>query len=56
MRGGVEISLNKTQKLRLERALEKLESISSKSNFSDASVTIADDIPINYEDGVLKYL
>ncbi|CAI9107929.1 OLC1v1007412C1 [Oldenlandia corymbosa var. corymbosa] len=54
MRGEVEIPLNKTQKLRLERALEKLESISSKANLSDASVTVADEISVNYEDGVLQ--
>ncbi|XP_027168438.1 exosome complex component RRP4 homolog isoform X2 [Coffea eugenioides] len=52
---GVQLSLNKTQKLRLETALEKLESLSSStSNNSNASVTVADTIPINYEDGVLK--
>ncbi|XP_027123570.1 exosome complex component RRP4 homolog [Coffea arabica] len=52
---GVQLSLNKTQKLRLETALEKLESLSSTtSNNSNASVTVADTIPINYEDGVLK--
>lgn len=50
----LQLSLNQTQKLRLERALEKLESLSSKAN-SNASVTIADTIPVNYEDGVLKY-
>lgn len=50
---GLQISLNKTQKLRLERALEHLQSFSSKAN-SDASVTVADDIPVNYEDAILK--
>ncbi|KAB1203129.1 Exosome complex component rrp4 [Morella rubra] len=49
----IQLSLNKTQKIRLHRALEKLEFLSSKVN-SDASVTIADSIPVNYEDGVLK--
>ncbi|GMH02628.1 hypothetical protein Nepgr_004467 [Nepenthes gracilis] len=49
----VELSLNQTQKLRLQRALQKLESLSSKAN-SDASVTVADNIPVNYDDGVLK--
>lgn len=49
----LQLSLNQTQKLRLERALEKLESLSCKAN-SNASVTIADTIPVNYEDGVLK--
>ncbi|MCI50977.1 exosome complex component RRP4-like, partial [Trifolium medium] len=33
--------------------LEQLESLSAKLN-SDASVTIADSIPVNHEDGVLK--
>lgn len=47
------MSLNKGQKLRLERSLEQLESLSSKAN-SDAAVTVADDIPVNYEDAILK--
>lgn len=51
---GMQLSLNKTQKLRLERALEQLESLSSKSN-SDASVTVADNISVNCEDAILKY-
>lgn len=51
---GIQLSLNKTQKLRLERALQQLESLSSKLN-SNATVTVADSIPVNYEDGVLKY-
>ncbi|KAL8054935.1 hypothetical protein ABFX02_04G024600 [Erythranthe guttata] len=50
---GLQLSLSKGQKLRLERALEKLESLSSKSN-SDASVTVADDIAVNNEDAILK--
>ncbi|CAK9160112.1 unnamed protein product [Ilex paraguariensis] len=49
----IQLSLNQTQKLRLERALERLESLSSKAN-PNASVTVADTIPVNYEDGVLK--
>lgn len=52
---GLQIPLNQTQKVRLQRALEKLESSSSKVNFN-ASVTVADSIPVNYEDGILKYL
>lgn len=51
---GLQFSLKKGQKLRLESALEKLESLSSKAN-SDASVTVADDISVNYEDAILKY-
>ncbi|KAF3436346.1 hypothetical protein FNV43_RR23438 [Rhamnella rubrinervis] len=50
---GLQIPLNQTQKVRLQRALEKLESLSSKAN-SNASVTVADSIPVNYEDGILK--
>ncbi|PQQ21340.1 exosome complex component RRP4 homolog [Prunus yedoensis var. nudiflora] len=49
----LQLSLNQTQKVRLQRALEKLESLSSKAN-SNASVTVADSIPVNYEDGLLK--
>ncbi|CAA3025585.1 exosome complex component RRP4 homolog [Olea europaea subsp. europaea] len=50
---GMQLSLNKTQKLRLEKALEQLESLSSKSN-SDASVTVADNISVDCEDAILK--
>ncbi|GAB2278023.1 exosome non-catalytic core subunit rrp4 [Dionaea muscipula] len=50
---GIQLSLNQTQKLRLQRALDKLDSLSSKRN-SNASVTVADTIPVNHEDGVLK--
>ncbi|KAK4407096.1 Exosome complex component RRP4 [Sesamum angolense] len=50
---GLQLSLNKGQKLRLERALEQLESLSSKAN-SDASVTVADNISVDYEDAILK--
>ena len=49
----IELSLTQTQRIRLQRALEKLQNISSKSN-ANASVTIADSIPVNFEDGVLK--
>ncbi|XP_057964121.1 exosome complex component RRP4 homolog [Malania oleifera] len=49
----VQLSLNQTQKLRVKKALEQLESLSSKIN-SNASVTVADTISVNYEDGVLK--
>lgn len=52
---GLQISLNQTQKIRLQSALESLESISLKAN-SDASVIVADTIPVNYEDGILKYI
>lgn len=50
---GIQLQLSQTQKLRLQKALEHLESLSSKVN-SDSSVTIADSIPVNHEDGVLK--
>ncbi|KAL3647915.1 exosome non-catalytic core subunit rrp4 [Castilleja foliolosa] len=50
---GLQLSLSKGQNLRLERALEQLESLSSKAN-SDASVIVADDISVNYEDAILK--
>lgn len=50
----LQLSLNQTQKLRLQKALEKLESFSSNVNFS-AAVAVADTIPVNLDDGVLKY-
>lgn len=49
----IQLPLNQTQKIRMQRALEKLESLSSKLT-SNATVTVADPIPVNYEDGVLK--
>lgn len=51
---GLQLPLTQTQKVRLQRALEKLEALSSKAN-SNASVTVADTIPVNYDDGFLKY-
>ncbi|CAN1234203.1 Exosome complex component RRP4 homolog [Linum perenne] len=50
---GIHLPLNQTQKIRLQRALQKLESLSSKVN-SNATVTVADTIPINNEDSILK--
>ncbi|GKU95167.1 hypothetical protein SLEP1_g8563 [Rubroshorea leprosula] len=50
---GLQLPLTQTQRVRLQRALEKLESLSAKAN-SDASVIIADSIPVNYEDAFLK--
>ncbi|CAK7336485.1 unnamed protein product [Dovyalis caffra] len=50
---GIEVSLNQTQKIRLQRALQQLESLYSKAN-SNTSVTVADTIPISYEDTILK--
>lgn len=48
---GMELALNQTQKIRLQRALESLE---SGGGGGAASVTVADTIPVNQEDGVLK--
>ncbi|KAI6695649.1 hypothetical protein NL676_023359 [Syzygium grande] len=50
---GLQLPLTQTQKVRLQRALEKLEALSSKAN-SNASVTVADTIPVNHDDGFLK--
>ncbi|XP_076904495.1 exosome complex component RRP4 homolog [Bidens hawaiensis] len=47
MRGMEELPLNQTQKVRLQRALE---SLSAGTN----SVTVADTIPVNQEDAILK--
>lgn len=52
---GIQLSLNQTQKVRLQRALEKLESLSSKAN-TNAAVTVADNIPVNNEEAILKYI
>ncbi|XP_021746015.1 exosome complex component RRP4 homolog [Chenopodium quinoa] len=49
----IELSLNQTQKIRLQRALENLQCLSSKSA-ANASVTVADTIPVNNEDNILK--
>ncbi|XWS44808.1 hypothetical protein CRYUN_Cryun15aG0080500 [Craigia yunnanensis] len=51
---GLQLPLSQTQRIRLQRAFEKLHSLSSKAN-SDTSVTAADNIPVNYEDAFLKY-
>ncbi|KAL1351445.1 hypothetical protein HN51_015356 [Arachis hypogaea] len=50
---GLQLPLTQTQKVRLQNALQQLESLSSKVN-SDASVTVADSISVNHEEGVLK--
>lgn len=47
----IELSLNQTQKIRLQRALDNLQSLSSKSK---PSVTVAETIPVHNEDGILK--
>ncbi|KDP21515.1 hypothetical protein JCGZ_21986 [Jatropha curcas] len=49
----IQLPLNQTQKVRLQRALQQLESLHAKVN-SEASVTVADTIPINLEDSILK--
>ncbi|XP_021734875.1 exosome complex component RRP4 homolog [Chenopodium quinoa] len=49
----IELSLTQTQKIRLQRALEKLQSLSSKSA-ANASVTVADTISVNNEDNILN--
>lgn len=48
--GVIQLQFSKTQKVRLQKAMGYL---SSRIN-SDALVTIADSIPVNHEDGVLK--
>ncbi|KAK6780711.1 hypothetical protein RDI58_022895 [Solanum bulbocastanum] len=49
---GIRLSFSNTQKLRLEKALAQLESLSSKLN-SNATVIVADKIPVD-EDAALK--
>ncbi|XP_043719347.1 exosome complex component RRP4 homolog [Telopea speciosissima] len=49
----LQIPLYQTQKIRLWRALQQLQELACKVT-SSASVTIADTIPVNHEDGVLK--
>ncbi|XP_058082758.1 exosome complex component RRP4 homolog [Magnolia sinica] len=50
-----QLSLNQTQKIRLEAALQQLEESSkASSSSSSAIITVADTIPVNHEDGVLK--
>ncbi|KAF9607157.1 hypothetical protein IFM89_032379 [Coptis chinensis] len=49
----VELALNQTQKIRLQKAFQHIQHLSSKTN-SSASVIVTDTIPVNLEDGVLK--
>ncbi|KAK2370793.1 exosome complex component RRP4 protein [Trifolium repens] len=49
----IKLQLTQTQKLRLQKVLENLQSQSSLTN-SDSSVTISDSISVNHEDSVLK--
>jgi hypothetical protein len=44
------LSLNQTQRVRLEAALHELQSLAPA-----AAVTVADTIPVNQEDNILKY-
>ena len=48
------LSLNQTQRVRLEAALHELQSLAPAAA-SAAAVTVADTIPVNQEDNILKY-
>ncbi|RZC55335.1 hypothetical protein C5167_014181 [Papaver somniferum] len=51
----LQVSLNQTQKVRLQTAIQQLEKLTARlSNSADASVTVAETIPGNHEEGVLK--
>ncbi|CAA6654078.1 unnamed protein product [Spirodela intermedia] len=47
-----QLRLNQTQRVRLQTALQKLQDVSPSS--AAATVAVADNIPVNHEDGVLK--
>ncbi|EOA38259.1 hypothetical protein CARUB_v10009740mg [Capsella rubella] len=49
----LQLPLSQTQKVRFERAIERLQSLSSTAN-SDASVIVTDSIPVNHDDAFLK--
>lgn len=49
----IQLPFTQTQKVRYERAIERLQSLSSTVN-SDASVIVTDTIPVNHEDPFLK--
>lgn len=49
----LQLSLNQTQRVRLQAALQQLQDIASQAAAS-SSVTVADTIPVNNEDGILK--
>ncbi|XP_038982795.1 exosome complex component RRP4 homolog [Phoenix dactylifera] len=49
----LQLSLNQTQRVRLQVALQQLQDLASQAAAS-SSVTIADTIPVNNEDGILK--
>lgn len=48
------LSLNQTQRVRLQAALDQLESYAASTAAASASVTVADTIPVNHEDNILK--
>ena len=48
------LSLNQTQRVRLEAAFHELQSLAPAAA-SAAAVTVADTIPVNQEDNILKY-
>lgn len=48
------LSLNQTQRVRLQAALDQLDSYAASSAAGAASVTVADTIPVNHEDNILK--
>lgn len=50
----LQISLNETQKVRLQTAVQNLAELASQASSSTFSVTIADTIPVNNEEGILK--
>ncbi|CAK7348195.1 unnamed protein product [Dovyalis caffra] len=50
---GIDVSLNQTQKIKVQRAVQQLESLYSKAN-SNASVTVADTVPVSYEGTILQ--
>ncbi|CAH2039032.1 unnamed protein product [Thlaspi arvense] len=49
----LELPLSQTQKVRFERAIERLQSLSSTAN-SDTSVIVTGSIPVNHEESFLK--
>lgn len=50
------LSLNQTQRVRLQAALDQLESYAASTAAAAASVTVADTIPVNHEDNILKWV
>lgn len=50
----LQVSLNQTQKVRLQAALQHLSDLASQASSSTLLVTVSDTIPVNNEDGILK--